>query len=122
MSCEFFQLDGVNQLTFPISRERLATIKTECDNHCYNRLRENYLKLSIDLMSKSIIKEAYRGKKFAQLHLTYQMALNYNVGSILPRQVSAESQLPEILNKLKERFPDCEITMDPMKTYIYVSW
>jgi hypothetical protein len=116
MSHEFVQLDG----TFPMSRERLATIKTEYDNY----RRERYVKLSVDIMSQRIIEEAYGGKniKYVQLYLTDKMVRDPQVRSILPSQPTAESQLPEILNKLKERFPDCEITMDPMKTYIYVSW
>jgi hypothetical protein len=114
MSHYFFQNDGMNTLTFPISSERLANIRTECDE----LQREKFIKLTIDNMSQIVIKEAYNRKKFAQLYLNSAMVPRV----LLPTQITVESQLPEILKKLRERFTGCEITIDPMKTYIYISW
>jgi hypothetical protein len=33
-----------------------------------------------------------------------------------------DTYMPMILVKLRERFPDCRIDMDPLQTYIIVDW
>ena len=30
--------------------------------------------------------------------------------------------IPQIISKLQERFPGTTITLDPMKTYLYIDW
>jgi hypothetical protein len=114
----YFELNGLDNIVFPISRERLANIRVEC-----NELQiETYIKTSVENMSLRIIKDAYIGRTSTVLYLYGKLAENNAVRSILSPYVSADAQTPEILRRLQQRFPDCTFSMDNYKTYISVSW
>ena len=110
-------------MEFPITKNRLQNITDEL-----NRLSiEKYISEIIEYLTNKIIKEASRQTMLKNLHIPInsiqvvppELIINYNQNR---RRPIILEHIPEILNKLQYRFPDTNICLDPMKTYIFIDW
>lgn len=114
-------------MEFPITKNRLQNITDEL-----NRLNiEKYISEIIEYLTNQIIKEAsrqiQRANVLKNLHIPInsinveppELSMNYNQNRRRPMFLE---HIPEILNKLQERFPDTIICLDPMKTYFFIDW
>ena len=100
-------------MEFPITRVRLQNMREE-----YMRINnEKVISEIIKVLTDRIIQNAYNNKKNLQILIKefYKRQTVLNSSSI-------EDHIPKIICKLQESFPDITITLDPMKTYIYVDW
>jgi len=93
-------------MEFPITRVRLQNI---CN--------EKFISDIIELLTDRIIQTAYNNTTKLQVLLR-----DFHRRQTVLRHVSIEENMPKIISKLHERFPDTTITLDTMKTYIYVDW
>lgn len=93
-------------MEFPITRIRLQNI---CN--------EKFISDIIEVLTERIIQTAYNNTTKLQILLR-----ELHRRQTVLRHVSIEDNIPKIISKLQERFPDTTITLDTQKTYIYVDW
>jgi len=105
-------------MEFPISRSRLQNFHSE-----YNRMQtEKYIEAVVESLTQRIMEKA--GK-------TSIMSTNTSSLQIMLRELNFRgyescgrilSHIAEIISKFQSRFPDTTISLDPMKTYMYIDW
>jgi len=108
-------------MEFPITKIRLQNnIADEL-----NRLNiEKYISEIIEYLTNNIIKEASRQIQHANVLKNLHIPIN-SINVEQPenrRRPMILEYIPEILNKLQERFPDTIICLDPMNTYFFIDW
>jgi hypothetical protein len=108
-------------MEFPITKIRLQNnIADEL-----NRLNiEKYISEIIEYLTHKIIKEASRKIQHANVLKNLHIPIN-SINVEQPencRRPMILEYIPEILNKLQQRFPDTIICLDPMKTYFFIDW
>ena len=107
-------------MKFPITREYLQAfdpvkeredkIITDCLNRLCQKFEQN--------MSMNYPQQCMRSTKPLEKRFVYE-----DIGS-LQRTVEPFSgeRLPRFIRRLRETFIGCDITMDPLKTYILIDW
>jgi hypothetical protein len=103
-------------MEFPILRERLQNIREE-----HERVqRIKYIDLVVEYITNVIIRQAYSIMK---------RTITMRFTDIAHNNKSNERGIPTIpscidivIDKLREKFPDTTITIDPAKTYLYIDW
>ena len=106
-------------MEFPITRERLQNFQEE-----YKEFQNE------KFISKVVESVTYKIFEMAGL----QNGINpTRMLQVMIRQLNDQKNygmlfglftdyIPQIINKLQERFPGTTITLDPMKTYLYIDW
>ena len=141
----------ISFLTFPISKAQLKNgyvIKAEIDNKNKLAYFDSYTKKAIDDITLQIIAKSpsaiYETGDAACLTLSYffkpkndekfktlldelnfmiyhdSPTLYYNATTITETELDTIKD--NIRKGLLERFPDTSIQLDPLKTYLYISW
>jgi len=108
------------QMEFPITRERLQNFQAEYEEF---KTRKFISRIIEDLTSKIIGiagQEKYRNP-IRMLKVTASDLYN-NAEYSGPIFGIVLDNISQIISKLQERFPGTIITMDPMKTYLYIDW
>jgi hypothetical protein len=70
----------------------------------------------VDYLSKEIVQTSYYGKNVVQIFMRHYEKMHTQIVT------NPRNYTHTVLERVKERFPDCQITMDPMNTYIYITW
>jgi uncharacterized protein YqgV (UPF0045/DUF77 family) len=107
-------------MEFPITRERLQNFSVEYKELTITKL----ISLVVEDLTSRIINRAgmnnTHGPQICVLkvmiddlsrHIRHVRGI-YNLLDYMPR----------VISKLQERFPDIQIMLDPMKTYLYIDW
>lgn len=98
-----------------MSRARLQNLKEE-----YERIEsERIAKQSLEHICNQVIQTAVMYPERKKLQVWTKHAIQSR-GSIVT--VSQPTLLNLILSGLQERFPDSNVQMDPLQTYILVDW
>ncbi len=114
-------------MNFPYTKERLHDLHSE---HLETE-RMNYVKDVADYISQQIINKAIATNKKTDGVIYVvppeQRQLVFHFKHLLGQsrrllQDSRESYIPQIIKEIQERFPDSEIIVDPLKTYVIVNW
>lgn len=108
-------------MKFPITRERLQQYRS---NEFLSNETEERINKVIDTICKSIERTIINTN---ERKYVYDIDFNSNIkanlrqtmGVILPQQ---KSILNEVLERLKEKFIDCKILVDPLEKYILIDW
>jgi hypothetical protein len=108
------------KMEFPITRERLQHFQAE-----YKEIQnEKFISNVVDGLTHKIFEIA--GQQNGMNPTTMLQVMIRELGD--QRKYGRmffgllTDYIPQIMNKLQERFPDTTITMDPMKTYLYIDW
>jgi hypothetical protein len=107
-------------MEFPITRERLQNFQAE-----YKQFQnEKIISKIVESLTHKIFEMAGR-----QNVMNPTRMLQVTVGDLYNnREYSGPifgivlDNISQIISKLQERFPGTTITMDPMKTYLYIDW
>jgi hypothetical protein len=104
-------------MEFPITRERLLNFSGE-----YKEFQNaKVISKIVEVLTHKIFEVAGRQNnsiRMIQVMLCeFQDSRNYRI--LLG--VLAD-YIPQIITNLQERFPDIDIAVDPMKTYLYIDW
>ena len=117
-------------MEFPITKNRLQNISDEL----YLIHLEKYISEIVEYLTNEIFKGASRPFKGASqpFHKNLQININsirvnYQPPEFIIRHkhlngIQITDHITEILDKLKERFPDTVVCLDPMKTYFFIDW
>lgn len=107
-------------MEFPITRERLQNFQEE-----YKKFQnEKFISKVIESITYKIIEMAGRQNirnPTRMLQVTARDLYN-NAEYSGPIFGIVLDNMLKIINNLQERFPGTTITMDPMKTYLYIDW
>lgn len=107
---------------FPISRERLQNIREEHERvqREHERVqRIKYIDLVVEYITNVIIRQAYIMKRTITMRFTDIAHNNKSNERGIP---TIPSCIDIVIDKLREKFPDTTITIDPAKTYLYIDW
>jgi hypothetical protein len=102
-------------MDFPITRERLQNFQGEYNE--FYRLR--ILSKIVEDLSSRITGTAGRHTSQNLKVGMGELGIPGGYDNILGR---ISDYIPQIITKLQERFPDTTITLDPMKSYLYIDW
>lgn len=101
-------------MEFPITRERLQNFQAE-----YKEFQnEKFISNVVESLTYKIFEMAGRQNRMLQVMIR-ELNNQRNYGMLFGLLTD---YIPQIMNKLQERFPGTTITMDPMKTYLYIDW
>jgi hypothetical protein len=106
-------------MKFPITRERLQQYRS---NEFLSNETEERINKVIDDICKSIertIINTNERKYVYDIDSNIKANLRPTMGVVLPQQ---KSILNEVLERLKEKFLDCKILVDPLEKYILIDW
>ena len=106
-------------MKFPITRERLQQYRT---NEFLSNETEERINKVIDDICKSIertIINTNQRKYVYDIDSNIKANLRHTMGVVLPQQ---KSILNKVLERLKEKFLDCKILVDPLEKYILIDW
>ena len=106
-------------MEFPITRERLQNFQSE-----YKQFQnEKVISKIVESLTHKIFEMAGRQNGMNPTRIlqvmTRELNDQRNYGILFGLFTD---YIPQIIYKLQERFPDITITMDPMKTYLYIDW
>ena len=106
-------------MEFPITRERLQNFQAE-----YKQFQnEKIISKIVESLTHKIFEMAGRQNVMNPTRMLQVMIREFgdqkNYGMLFG---SLTDYIPHIISKLQERFPGTTITMDPMKTYLYIDW
>ena len=126
-------------MKFPITRETLQeltvekVLKERAEEEIEKKLHE--LLEEVCFAFQSGIKFAVNEKKFVwhglgkirQLglpagYIPPQIPPGYSRAQGAPSRYNYDVYLPTFIEKLKEKFIDCDIVIDPLKTYLIIDW
>ncbi len=115
-------------MNFPYTKSRLQDLHAEY----YMKEEEAFIADVSDHISQLVISKAISTSKRIQTgviitnlsekrHITVYFK---NVLRVSNRalEMPRESYIPRIISTIEERFPDCVISVDPLKTYIIINW
>ena len=71
---------------------------------------------------KRIVSKTENEIKIIKDKIKNRQQVIYKFESDFNRQLPNESVKMGIMNALIERFPDCSIQIDPIKTYLFIDW
>ena len=108
-------------MEFPITRERLQNFSVEYKELTITKL----ISLVVEDLTNRIINTAgmnnTHGPQICGLKIMIRelsQHIRHGRGIIYDILV----YMPQVISKLQERFPDIQIMLDPMKTYLYIDW
>jgi hypothetical protein len=107
-------------MEFPITRERLQNFQAEY-KHFHN---EKFISKVVESITHKIFEMAGRQNgmnPIRMLQITARELYN-NAEYSGPIFGIVLDNISQIISKLQERFPGTTITIDPMKTYLYIDW
>jgi hypothetical protein len=114
-------------MNFPYSRERLNDLHSE--HSLYEETQ--YIKDIADIISQQIISKAIATSK-KQVGVVYSCPLDAKQVVLYFKHILKQSNrflsqprenyIPYILETIRLRFPDSNIQIDPLKTYISINW
>ena len=106
-------------MEFPISKARLQSFNATA---ALSKKRVNdALKEVCDKVEETVVTGLER-------KYVYYIAEQIKYGSVAPQNAPGWNGVPgvpildDLMTALRQTFPDCEITMDPLKTYVVISW
>ena len=106
-------------MEFPITRERLQNFQGE-----YKQFQnEKIISKIVESLTHKIFEMAGKQTGMNPTRMLQVMIREFsnqkNYGMLFGLLTD---YIPHIISKLQERFPGTTITMDPMKTYLYIDW
>jgi len=111
-------------MEFPISRERLQNYKAnEADSvgikqGISKEMKQICKDVEIIVLTTNERKYVYRNVAYIKrMHIESKMRIGGNMALD-----KAFNCLNELLEAIKNTFPDCIITIDPLETYIIIDW
>ena len=108
-------------MKFPVTRESLQALDSAKWREELNEEEmQKDFKAIIDRLCNEFERSMFSNlqqKRFAWQGL--QQIRQYRIGG---RQSEMDTYLPVFIEKLKEVFIGCDITMDPLKTYLIIDW
>jgi hypothetical protein len=109
-------------MQLPITRNKLQAYNpfTE-DEELLKQKIDTYITATIDALCKDLMQNMrnnYKEKKYVWRNLASIRQVHIQLG--LPR--APEDYLPIFIEKLKAIFLDCDIIIDPLKTYLIIDW
>jgi hypothetical protein len=116
-------------MDFPITKQRLQNFHQEW----LVLERTNYINKVVEEITKQVLAKAKNYSMSSPMlqpgggvetyrRLVYQPIPAMQNLHEHPANTHSLLCIPGILEKLKERFPDCRIDIDPLRTYIIVDW
>ena len=115
-------------MEFPITKFRLRTISDEL----YLIHIDKFIFENVEYLTNQIFKAASTQTTNKKISIPIDsISLNYKppdfmmtiMRNKLPNgRIPIMEHITEILDKLKKRFPDSIICLDPMKTYFFIDW
>ena len=108
-------------MKFPITRECLQTLdfakeRDELREEEIHKMLAQILEQLCNEFKKSISSN-FREKKFVWRRL--QNIRQLNISGV---NTNLDEYLPQFIENLKEVFIDCDIIIDPLKTYLIIDW
>lgn len=116
-------------MDFPITRANLKALGSKSDQELFNEQIEEKIQKTMETIVNKVIEHAKFGHSYYKYKLnTDNLIVSFikqstrgvflsNLNSQLQRYI-----LPDILEMLQKKFPECDILVDPLKTYIYIGW
>ena len=109
-------------MKFPITRECLQTFdfakeRDELREEEINKMLAQILEQLCNEFKKSMSSN-FREKKFVWRRLQHIRQLHINGFN----STNLDEHVPQFIEKLKEVFIDCDIIIDPLKTYLIIDW
>ena len=106
----------------PFTRQSLQAYNpvTE-DEELLKQKIDKYITANVDAICKDLIQNMrnnYTEKKYIWRNIQSICQVHIHLG--LPR--TPENYLPVFIEKLKAIFLDCDIIVDPLKTYLIIDW
>ncbi len=115
-------------MDYPISRAELKALGSKSDEELFKEQVEEKIQLTMKIIVNKVIEHA----KFGHTHYKYDLRGHDNLmvryikqsprGVFQSNIQLQRSILPDILEMLLKKFPECDVLVDPLKTYIYISW
>ena len=107
------------KMDFPITRERLQNFQAE-----YKQFQnEKFISNVVESLTHKIFEIAGRQNCMNPTRMLQVMIRELNDQRNYGIMFGVLTDyIPQIMNKLQERFPGITITLDPMKTYLYIDW
>lgn len=114
----------------PYSKARLNNLHQEY----YTQEITNYINDIADIIGSQVVNRAIatskqppHGVAIIGEHYTLQKNVTIYFRHVLNQskrhlEQPKESYIPQIIEALKERFPDSVIQVDPLKTYVHIDW
>ena len=126
-------------MKFPITRETLQeltvekVLKERAEEEIEKKLHELLeevcvvFQLSIEstLNEKKFVWHGLGAIRYLGLPAGYiplQIPSGYSRAQGAPSRYNYDVYLPTFIEKLKEKFIDCDIVIDPLKTYLIIDW
>ncbi len=112
-------------MKFPITREILQTydfnkVQEEKEEEEYQK----YINKNLEIICKEF-ERLFQGS-CSEKQFVWRGIQNINIGYRPQYNLSQvkyrDKSLPDFIEKLKELFIGCDITIDPLKTYIIINW
>jgi hypothetical protein len=109
---------SVNLLNYPIYKKQIqdGSIQKELNEKSKNEKNNKIVRLEVEKILSRIIGGTSVHNSICQhkYDFVYEFSSkNYDLD---------ETSKIKLLNSLKEKLPDCEIQIDPLKTYILIDW
>jgi hypothetical protein len=105
-------------MEFPITRERLQNFQAEY-KHFQN---EKIISKIVESLTHKIFEMAGRQNVMNPTRMLQVMIREFGDQKYGMLFGMLTDYIPQIISKLQERFPGTTITLDPMKTYLYIDW
>jgi len=106
----------------PFTRQSLQAYNPDMeDEELLKQKIDKYITASVDGICKDLMQNMrnnYKEKKYVWRKLASILQVHIHLG--LPR--TSEDYLPVFIDKLKAIFLDCDIIVDPLKTYLIIDW
>jgi hypothetical protein len=117
-------------MKFPITRETLQelTVEKVLKEQADEEIEKKLSKLMEEVCTsfQTGFQNALKEKKFVWYGLEKVRRLAIPPGYIPPQgtpsKYNLDLYLPTFIEKLKEKFIDCDIVIDPLKTYVIIDW
>lgn len=119
-------------MKFPITREALQAFdRVKDDQELFHERIQETVKRVVDEVCRQVTKHLYESSgPFVCQHLRLLLVSTAdNTAHItpqykgrLPFDYIVKNFLPPLLEKLKETFINCDITIDPVENYLTIDW
>jgi len=112
---------SVNLLNYPIYKKQIqdGSIQKELNEKIRDEEINKFIQLQVEKIISNIITKHHSGKKY---QYEYKSNVNFYSAFNVYSEKFEDMLKDKILNSLKEKLPDCDIQMDPLKTYILIDW
>jgi hypothetical protein len=111
-------------MDFPITRADLRALGSKSDEELFKEQIEEKIQKTMETIVSKVIEHAKFGHSYYKhpANLIVNFIKQSTRGIFTADPQLQRSILPDILEMLQIKFPECDILVDPLKTYIYIGW